>query len=545
MSSSTYTKKAKANPAAEAGKAGYAFVDDRLATSSFVKKSLNKVFPDHWSFMLGEIALYSFIILLLSGTFLTLFFNPSDREVIYNGSYGPLNGLKMSEAYASTLNLSFDVRGGLLMRQIHHWAALLFLVSIVVHLMRVFFTGAFRKPREVNWLIGVGLLTLGLLEGFAGYSLPDDLFSGTGLRIGYSILESIPVVGTWIAFFLWGGEFPGHGFLNRLYTVHILLLPGLILALITVHMMILWHQKHTQFPGKGKTETNVVGSKLFPTYAAKGGGFFFLVFAVIAALAALVQVNPVWYWGPYDPAQVSAGTQPDFYLGMLDGALRVTPGWEIHLWHQFTIPINLLFPALILPGLMFTALALWPWIEQRFVTKDYGYHHLLDRPRDNPIRTGAGMMALVFYAFLLFAGGNDIIAKTFHISLYYTTYAFRAGLLFGPPIAYWATKKVCYGLLAKEAEELEHGSESGTIKRLPNGEYIEVHRELNESRRLLLDPHPTATPEQPEVTRQTRRAAISTGRRSRLSDFFYTRSEPEPVATQDDADTVREPLHRD
>ncbi len=250
--------KRQVNPAAEAGKAGYAFVDDRLATSSFLKKSLNKVFPDHWSFMLGEIALYSFIILLLSGTFLTLFFNPSDREVLYNGSYGPLNGLKMSEAYASTLNLSFDVRGGLLMRQIHHWAALLFLVSIVVHLLRVFFTGAFRKPREVNWLIGVGLLTLGLLEGFAGYSLPDDLFSGTGLRIGYSILESIPVVGTWIAFFLWGGEFPGHGFLSRLYTVHILLLPGLILALITVHMMILWHQKHTQFPGKGKTEMGCI-----------------------------------------------------------------------------------------------------------------------------------------------------------------------------------------------------------------------------------------------------------------------------------------------
>jgi ubiquinol-cytochrome c reductase cytochrome b subunit len=539
-------KKVKANPAAEAGKAGYGFVDDRLGTSNFVRKSLDKVFPDHWSFMLGEIALYSFIILLLSGTFLTFFFSPSDREVLYNGSYGPLNGLKMSEAYASTLNLSFDVRGGLLMRQIHHWAALLFLVSIVVHLMRVFFTGAFRKPREVNWLIGVGLLTLGLLEGFAGYSLPDDLFSGTGLRIGYSILESIPVVGSWLAFFVWGGEFPGHGFLSRLYTIHILLLPGLILALITVHMMILWHQKHTQFPGKGKTETNVVGSKLFPTYAAKGGGFFFLVFAVISALSALVQINPIWYWGPFDPAQVSAGTQPDFYLGMLDGALRLTPGWEIHLWGTFTIPINLLFPGVILPGLMFTVLALWPWIEQRWVTKDYGYHHLLDRPRDNPIRTGAGMMALVFYAFLLFAGGNDIIAKTFHISLYYTTYAFRFGLLLGPPIAYWATKKICFGLLQKEAEELHHGAESGTIKRLPHGEFIEVHSEISEKRRLVIDPHPQPAPEEVVTTPQRRRAGIGTGRRSRLADFFFTREDPEPVLRDEDpTDTVREPLHRD
>jgi ubiquinol-cytochrome c reductase cytochrome b subunit len=533
----TKDKRAKPDPLVEAGKAGYAFVDDRLASSNFVRRSLNKVFPDHWSFMLGEIALYSFIILLLSGTFLTLFFSPSDRPVYYNGSYAPLNGLKMSEAYASTLNLSFDVRGGLLMRQIHHWAALLFLVSIVVHLMRVFFTGAFRKPREVNWLIGVGLLTLGLLEGFAGYSLPDDLFSGTGLRIGYSILESIPVVGTWLAFFVWGGEFPGHGFLSRLYTVHVLLLPGLILALITVHMLILWHQKHTQFPGKGRTETNVVGSKLFPTYTAKGGGFFFLVFAVLAVLGALVQINPIWYWGPYDPAQVSAGTQPDFYLGMLDGALRLTPGWELHLW-GVTFPINLFFPGVVLPGIMFTLLALWPWIERRWVTKDYGYHHLLERPRENPVRAGAGMMALVFYAFLLFAGGNDIIAKTFHISLYYTTYAFRLGLLFGPPVAYWATKRICYGLLAKDAEMLEHGYETGTIKRLPHGEFIEVHGELTENKRLILDPESQLTPEEvPEVERPTQRRAVGTGRRSRLANFFFTRDEP-VVVHREEADST-------
>ncbi len=537
------TKKAQVNPAAEAGKAGFAFVDDRLSSSNFVRRSLNKVFPDHWSFMLGEIALYSFIILLLSGTFLTLFFNPSDHEVIYNGHYAPLNGLPMSEAYASTLNLSFDVRGGLLMRQIHHWAALLFLVSIVVHLCRVFFTGAFRKPREINWLIGVGLLTLGLLEGFAGYSLPDDLFSGTGLRIGYSILLSIPVIGSWLAFFLWGGEFPGHGFLSRLYTVHILLLPGLILALITVHMLILWVQKHTQFPGKGKTETNVVGSKLFPTYAAKGGGFFFLVFAVVAALAAWVQINPIWYWGPYDPAQVSAGTQPDFYLGMLDGALRLTPGWEVTIASTFTIPINLLLPGVILPGIMFTLLALWPWLEKRFVTHDYGYHHLLDRPRDNPIRTGAGMMALVFYAFLLFAGGNDIIAKTFHISLYYTTYAFRAGLLLGPPIAYYVTKRICFGLQQKDADDLHHGAESGTIKRLPHGEFIEVHQELTQRRMDILDPDRNNPPEAETVAAAPSRAAISTGRRNRLADFFYTEEEAEPVLRDDDES--REPTHHD
>ena len=279
-------------------------IDDRLGSSNFIKRSLNKVFPDHWSFMLGEIALYSFIILLLTGTYLTLFFDASMKEVLYDGSYVPLKGIAMSEAYASTLHISFDVRGGLLMRQIHHWAALLFLAAIVVHLMRVFFTGAFRKPRELNWVIGTGLLVTGILEGFAGYSLPDDLLSGTGLRIAFGITESIPVIGTWAAFLLFGGEFPGTVIVGRLYAIHILLIPLAILGLITFHMMMIWYQKHTQFPGPGRTEHNVVGSRLFPVYAAKAGGFFFLVFGVLALLGGLAQINPIWLYGPHNPSPV-------------------------------------------------------------------------------------------------------------------------------------------------------------------------------------------------------------------------------------------------
>ena len=151
------------------------YVDERTGAAKWMKKNLTKVFPDHWSFLLGEIVLYSFIILLLSGTYLTFWFDPSQREVIYDGSYEPLQGIEMSAAYASTLDISFEVRGGLLMRQIHHWSALIFIAGMVVHLMRVYFTGAFRKPREFNWIIGVGLLTLGIVEGFLGYSLPDDL----------------------------------------------------------------------------------------------------------------------------------------------------------------------------------------------------------------------------------------------------------------------------------------------------------------------------------------------------------------------------------
>ena len=266
------------------------YVDERTGAAAWMKKNLQKVFPDHWSFMLGEIALYSFVILLLSGTFLTFWFDPSMRTVVYEGSYQPLKEVEMSAAYASTLHISFDVRGGLLMRQIHHWAALIFMAAIVVHLLRVFFTGAFRKPREFNWILGIGLLTLGIVEGFLGYSLPDDLLSGTGLRIAQAIIQALPVVGTYLSFFAFGGAFPGEAFIPRIYTVHILLLPGIFLALITVHLMLVWYQKHTQYPGPGRTEKNVVGYPLMPVYMAKAGGFFFIVFGVTAFLGAVASI---------------------------------------------------------------------------------------------------------------------------------------------------------------------------------------------------------------------------------------------------------------
>jgi len=447
------------------------WVDDRLGSSNFVRRSLNKVFPDHWSFMLGEIALYSFIILLLTGTYLTLFFDASMREVVYNGSYIPLKGVTMSEAYASTLNISFDVRGGLLMRQIHHWAALLFLASIVVHLMRVFFTGAYRKPREINWVIGTLLLITGILEGFAGYSLPDDLLSGTGLRIAFGITESIPVIGSWAAILLFGGEFPGTAIIGRLYSIHILLIPGVILGLITFHMMMIWYQKHTDFPGPGRTEHNVVGSRMYPVYAAKAGGFFFLVFAVLALLGGLAQINPIWLYGPYDASQVSAGSQPDWYMGFLDGSTRLMTNLEIHAFSH-TLPLNVLLPTVVLPGLLFTGLAVWPWIEQ-FLTKDRDYHNLLDRPRDKPARTALGAMSISFYIILIIAGGNDIIASIFSISVQTITHTLRIGIFVIPPLVYLATKRFCLGLQHADTELVHHGIESGTIRRLPSGEFVE------------------------------------------------------------------------
>ncbi|HEX6498453.1 MAG TPA: cytochrome bc complex cytochrome b subunit [Micromonosporaceae bacterium] len=455
-------------------------IDERLTIATPLRRLFNKVFPDHWSFLLGEIALYSFIVLLLTGTFLTFFFDPSSNEVIYNGSYAPLRGIRMSAAYASTLDLSFDVRGGLVMRQMHHWAANLFMAAIVVHMLRIFFTGAFRKPRELNWVIGLSLFWLGFTEGFAGYSLPDDALSGTGLRIADAIMLSIPVVGSWVATSLFGGEFPGHLILGRLYIAHVLLIPAILLALISAHMGLLVKQKHTQWPGPGRTNENVVGVRMFPGFALKSGGFFMIVFAVIAFLGGLFQINPIWLFGPYTAAVVSAASQPDWYVMFLDGSTRLMPPWEARfpLWpgHHYTLP-PLFWPTVVLPGVLTILPMLYPWLEARF-TKDHRIHNLLQRPRDVPARTALGAMAVGFYLVLTLSGANDVIADKFHISLNAMTWAGRIGLLVVPPLAFYAAYRICLGLQQHDREVLAHGVETGIIRRLPDGRFIEVHQPL-------------------------------------------------------------------
>ena len=468
------------NTASKKTPAAYDYVDSRIGFSAALKRNLRKVFPDHWSFMLGEIALYSFIILLLTGVFLTFWYKPSMTEIIYNGSYIPLKGVPMSEAFASTLEISFDVRGGMLIRQIHHWAALFFIAAMMVHLMRVFFTGAYRKPREFNWLLGIGLLTLGLLEGFAGYSLPDDLLSGIGLRIASGIVQALPVIGTWALYFLFGGEFPGVDFIPRLYTIHVLLVPGIILALVTAHLLLVWTQKHTQYPGPGRTENNVVGYPLLPVYTAKAGGFFFIVFGITTLLGAVVAINPIWLYGPFTPDQVTAGSQPDFYIGFLEGSLRVMPSIEFNIFNTWTFSPNVLIPALILPGLMMTAMALYPFIES-WVTGDKREHNLLDRPRNAPTRTALGTMSLSFYVLLWIGGGNDIVATTFNLSINSITWFMRVALIVVPPIVFIVTKRICLGLQRRDLDKLLHGKETGRILRLPEGGFVEVHEPVSEA----------------------------------------------------------------
>jgi ubiquinol-cytochrome c reductase cytochrome b subunit len=468
------------------------YIDERTGAAKWLRKNLKKVFPDHWSFMLGEVVMYSFVILLLSGTFLTFWFDPSMREVEYDGSYQPLSGLKMSAAYASTLHISFDVRGGLLMRQIHHWAALIFMAAMVAHLMRVFFTGAFRKPREMNWVIGVGLLTLGIVEGFLGYSLPDDLLSGTGIRIAEAIIQALPVVGSYLAYFVFGGAFPGEVFIPRIYTVHVLLLPGIFLALITAHLMLVWYQKHTQYPGPGRTEKNVVGYPLLPVYMAKAGGFFFIVFGVTAFLGAVASINPVWLFGPYTPGQISAGSQPDWYMGWLDGLVRMAPPIETHAFGH-TISWNILIPGLIIPGIMFTGMALYPFIES-WMTGDKREHHLLDRPRNNPNRTAIGAMALTFTLVALINGGNDLIATHFHLSINQIMWGTRIGIIVLPPLAFVITKRICISLQRADRELVLHGRETGRLVMLPHGEFIEVHEPLSPEKAYALTQHEQRLP---------------------------------------------------
>jgi ubiquinol-cytochrome c reductase cytochrome b subunit len=405
------------------------WVDDRLGATSFTRHALTKVFPDHWSFMIGEIVLYCFVILVLTGTFLAFFFVPSPNEVVYRGSYEPLRGVEVSEAFNSVMRISFDVRAGLLIRQAHHWAALLFVGSIVVHMARIFFTGAFRRPRELNWIIGVTLLLLALFNGFSGYSLPDDLLSGTGLRIAYSIVLSIPLLGTWLAFLVFGGEFPAPDILSRLLILHVYLIPLAMAGLISAHLAIVWRQKHSQFPGPGRTETNVVGSVLWPTYAARSVGLLFAIGALVFAMGGLLQINPIWLYGPFIPEAVSSPAQPDWYVGWLEGALRIFPAWEVDLF-GFRIP-NPFFPGVLLPTVTFGVLYVWPFLEARF-TGDRAEHHLLDRPRDRPVRTAIGVAGLTFYAVLLLAGSNDIVARLLGVSVTGITAVLRVLVLVLP-----------------------------------------------------------------------------------------------------------------
>ncbi|MFJ9442184.1 cytochrome bc complex cytochrome b subunit [Kitasatospora sp. NPDC101235] len=499
------------------------WTDGRLGIYSLAKSNLRKIFPDHWSFMLGEIALYTFVIIILTGVWLTMFFTPSMGEVVYDGTYVPLRGIPMSEAYNSTLRISFDVRGGLLMRQIHHWAAIVFVASMLTHMMRVFFTGAFRKPREINWVFGALLLILGMFDGFMGYSLPDDLLSGTGIRFMEGAILAIPIVGSYLQFFMFGGEFPGTDIIPRLFTVHVLLIPGVMLGLLVAHLILVFYHKHTQFAGPGRTNQNVVGMPLMPVYMAKAGGFFFLVFGVVAVMSAIATVNPIWAYGPYRPDQVSTDAQPDWYMGFSEGLIRVMPGWEISVWGGHTLNLGVFIPLMVFPLVL---LFIWgyPFLEA-WITGDRGEHHIADRPRNAPVRTAFGVAWMSLYLLLLAGGGNDLLATHFHLSINAITYAVRIGFFTVPVVVFVITKRWCLGLQRRDREKVLHGRETGVINRLQHGEFVEVHAPLPPGRLYTLTAHDQPQPSElpPEVDENgvARKAGLWTRARVKLSRGFY------------------------
>ena len=511
------------------GVAGW--VDDRTGAAKGVGYLMKKVFPDHWSFMLGEVAMYSMIICLLTGAFLTFWFVPSAGQVEYDGSYIPLRGVMMSEAYASTLDISFDIRGGLIIRQIHHWAALLFIVAINVHMMRVFFTGAFRKPRELNWLIGAQLSMLALVEGFAGYSLPDDLLSGTGLRAAEGFMRSVPVLGSYLSYFVFDGPFPGEAIIPRLYSLHVLLLPAILVGLFTVHIVLVALQKHTQFPGPGRTNENVVGYPVMPVYAAKAGGFFFIVFGVVALMSALVTINPIWAYGPYDPSPVTAGSQPDWYMGFADGALRLLPGFLEFEAFGFTFSFNVMIGAILLIPVMYGLISLYPFLEE-WVTGDKREHHLLDRPRNNPTRTGIGMAGIAAYAVLMFGAGNDLMAIKLHLSINDITRTLQLLFFVAPPVTFWVTKRICLSLQRRDRDLVLHGRETGRIIRTAEGRFFEKHEPVDAYTRWNLVQHEQHQPLQLEAGVDENGVASPTARKDRLRakvSHFYFKDRVEPV----------------
>jgi quinol---cytochrome-c reductase cytochrome b subunit len=443
-------------------------VTDRVGAQSFTGKVLRKVFPNHFSFLWGEVALYSFVVLLITGTYLTFFFEGSQQKEIYEGSYRPLRGAEVSAAYDSVMRISFDVKGGLLIRQMHHWAALIFIGAIALHMARVFFTGAFRKPREINWVVGVLLLILALAAGFTGYSLPDDLLSGSGLRITEAIILAIPFVGERMTYLIFGGEWPGTDIIGRLYPVHILLIPAAIVALLGLHLALVWRQKHTQFRGPGRTERNVIGLRVWPGFAIKSIGLMFLVAGVITAMGSLFHVNAIWLYGPYDVGAATSFSQPDWYIGFLEGSLRLMPPWETR-FGDYMIN-NLVYSAMLVPGIIFTGLLLVPWIERHF-SKDDREHHLLDRPRDAPHRTAAGVGSITFVTVLFLGGSQDIIAGTLRISIGHVTAFLQIAALVAPPIAYFGTYYICRALATRPGPD--RTERAGGVVRDAGGGYHE------------------------------------------------------------------------
>jgi ubiquinol-cytochrome c reductase cytochrome b subunit len=444
-----------------------AYLDRGTGASPALVKVLRYAFPDHWSFLLGEVALYAFIVLVGTGIYLTLFFEPSLAKTTYHGVYAPLRGMEMSQAYKSVVDISYERNAGLLFRQTHHWAADVFVAAVILHLIRVFFTGAFRRPRTLIWTIGLLMLFTSLLEGYLGYSMVDDLLSGMGLAIGYAVALSMPIIGGNLGLALWGGPYPGvHAFESRMYIAHVLIFPALIATLIVLHLALVMRHHHSQFRSSPRaTEKRVVGLPTFPAQTPRSLGLLLAVAAVLFLLGGLVQINPIWQWGPYEVAHGTNGAQPDWYLGWLIGALRLVPGFDVTLG-DYTLVGNPFWGGALFPLVVLLVLLAVPGAERR-LTGDGSAHNIADRPRDAPGRTAFGMAFLTWVSLIFVAGSADRVYVFLGLSYEAQIWFYRVASLILPFVAYFVTRRVCHAL--QEAERLDADRELAEAEAVRTG----------------------------------------------------------------------------
>jgi ubiquinol-cytochrome c reductase cytochrome b subunit len=433
--------------------------------------------PTHWTFLLAAVSAGCLVVLTITGIFLLVYYDPSNERVTYDGSYPLLQGAEVSRALNSTLHISFEVRSGLLMRQAHHWAALVLPASLMLHMLSIFFTGGFRRPRQWGWvLLGVVFLLV-LIGGWSGYALPDDSLSGTGLRVVEGLTLAVPVIGTWLTELLFGGAFPGQ-IITHLYWLHVLVVPLALAGVLALRLRLLGRHRPAQFAGPGRSEHKVVGVPA-SVAAVRGAGMLLITMGVLFVMGGTLSVAPIWAYGPASSSDASAGSQPDWYTGFLDGALRlVPPGWEATEFGG-TWPLGVLVPQVVV-GVFLLVVVTYPFLESAF-TGDRREHHLLDRPREAPNRTGIGVAGLVFFGTLWAAAGTDVIATVFHVAFETQVYLLRVTLVAGPLFAYVLTRQICLGLQARDREVLDHGFETGTLLRTPDGGYVELRAPLSDA----------------------------------------------------------------
>ena len=487
----------------------------------------------HWTSLFGVVTVASLVVVSVTGVLLMFFYTPSGTPTTYSGAYTPLHGVEVSHAFASTMRVTFDVPGGLVLRQAHHWAALLLPASLVVQLAATFFTGGFRRPRRGAWVVLLLAFLAVLATGWSGYALPGDMLSGTGLRIVEGIVLGIPFVGTALKTVLFGGAFPGR-IIENLYPLHVAIFPAAVIALVALRGVAGWRHGSPRFPGARGAARH--GVPLVPTAAARAGGLFLVVTGLLVLVGATVTVSPIWLYGPADPGNAGAGSQPDWYTGFLDGALRlVPPGWEI-VWLDRTWTLAILAPLGVV-GAFFAVIATYPFLEE-WVTGDRRDHDTLDRPRIAPTRTGVGVAGLVFAGVLWAAGGADVIAGAFGLGIEHVILSLQIALVVAPVAAFSAARRMCLGLQRKDRDLLRHGYETGRVVRLPGGGYTEVHHPLDDAERSRLEPPSAAPP--PAIGPDGRgRRTVARRLRARLWTFY---AEDRLDAAEPQADTARLPV---